>query len=144
MWINLKTIFLDSLEQITYNFYRQGNWFLQGEFLLQTLKKNRDFKQVYTQGNSVATTYLVLYFLPNNRHVNRYGFSISKKIGKAVLRNKLRRRLKEIIRQEEKENSIKQGYDLIFIARKPVVKLDYWKIKDEVEKLFMSSSLGRK
>lgn len=110
---------------------------------MQTIKKDKDFRRVYSQGNSIATSGLVLYILPNNSQENRYGFSISKKIGKAVTRNKIRRRLKEIIRLKEKERMIKSGYDIIFIVRKPLVDCDYWEIKNEVEKLFTSSSLRR-
>ncbi|MFP4199016.1 MAG: ribonuclease P protein component, partial [Halanaerobium sp.] len=64
-----------------------------------------------------------------------YGLSVSKKIGNAVVRNKLKRRLREIIRDFEKEYEFK-GYDIIFIARNPVVNLDFQHLKKDVKKLY--------
>ncbi|MDI3548524.1 MAG: ribonuclease protein component [Halanaerobiales bacterium] len=105
---------------------------------MDSLKKNRDFKRVYSRGRSCANHNLVLYYFPNNLDKNRVGFSISKKIGKAVVRNKLRRRLREIIRLK---NNLKEGYDLIFIARKPVVKLDYHDLEKNVINLLKKAGI---
>ena len=102
---------------------------------MESLKKNKEFKKVYRNGKSYATHYLVLYKLDNNMTYNRYGFSISKKIANAVGRNKLKRRLREIIRKLEKKEKITLGYDLIFITRKPVVKLDFHELKSDLIKL---------
>ncbi|MGM0409401.1 MAG: ribonuclease P protein component [Bacillota bacterium] len=99
---------------------------------MQSLKKNKDFKKVYNKGKSYANKYLVLYKLKNNLKNNRYGFSISKKVANAVGRNKFKRRLREIIRELEKKEKIEVSYDLIFIARKPVIKLDYHQLKSNL------------
>ena len=107
---------------------------------METLKKSKDFKRVYRRGKSYATKYLVLYKLKKSSNKNRYGFSISKKVGKAVVRNKLKRRLKEIIRELEGIN-LPQGFDFVFIARKPVTNLDYHKIKNNVITLFKKAGL---
>ncbi len=103
------------------------------------LKKNKEFKKVYSTGESWVTANLVLYTKPNNLAENRCGFSISKKIGKAVIRNKLRRRLKEILRLND--HKMKKGYDLIFIARKAVVELDYKKLERNVYKLLQKAGI---
>ncbi|MFW6268824.1 MAG: ribonuclease P protein component [Bacillota bacterium] len=108
---------------------------------METLKNSSDFKKVYSRGKSNASYYLVIYWLPNNQGFNRFGFSISKKIGNAVTRNKLRRRLKEIIRIMEKQKKLKCGFDIIFIARKPVTGLDFHGIKKDVVKLFSKSGI---
>lgn len=110
---------------------------------METLKKNRSFKKVYSQGNSSATQFLVLYWLKNNKNKNRFGFSIGKKIGNAVQRNKLKRRLKEILRAEEKKENIKQGFDLIIIARKDSPSLSFKRLKEEVITLLIRTGLGR-
>ena len=109
---------------------------------MKSLKNNREFKEVYSKGNSKATSNLVLYWYPNCKHKNRVGFSISKKIGKAVVRNKLKRRLKEIVRHNE--CYLKHGYDLVFIARKPVVNLNFQQIKKDVIKLFKKSGIWKR
>ncbi|MCF8008700.1 MAG: ribonuclease P protein component [Halanaerobiales bacterium] len=107
---------------------------------METLKKKSDFNRVYKRGKSKASSHLVLYWYPNGENINRYGFSINKRIGKAVVRNKLKRRLKEIIRKEI-DRSFKKGYDFILIARKPIVSLEYKEIQKDLIKLFRRSSL---
>lgn len=105
---------------------------------MDRLKKSKDFKKVYNRGKSLATYNLVLYYYPNRTDTNRLGFSISTKVGNAVVRNKIRRRLREIIRLKE---NLKRGYDLIIIARKPVVNLDYKGLERDVNKLFKKANL---
>lgn len=105
---------------------------------MDRLRKSEDFKNVYNRGKSFATYNLVLYYYPNRTDTNRLGFSISKKIGNAVVRNKIRRRLREIIRLKE---NLKRGYDIVIIARKPVVKLDYQGIERDMNKLFKKADL---
>ena len=108
---------------------------------MESLKKNKEFKRVYNNGKSHATRNLVIYYLKSeDLENNRYGLSVSKRIGNAVVRNKLKRRLREIIRDFEKEKDFK-GYDIIFIARKPVVKLDYQFLKKDVKKLYKKMNI---
>ena len=80
--------------------------------MIITLKKARDFKNVYERGKIAASPLLVLYSLENNMNINRYGFSISKKVGNAVTRNKIRRCLKELIKSHEET-----GYDFVIVVR---------------------------
>ena len=114
---------------------------LVGGYLVESLKKNREFNDVYNNGKSYATSNLVLYILsaPKNDN-NRYGLSVSKRIGNAVVRNKIKRRLREIIREFEKKFNFK-SYDIIFIARNPVVDLNYKQIKRDVKILYKKSGL---
>ncbi|QTL99871.1 ribonuclease P protein component [Iocasia frigidifontis] len=108
---------------------------------MESLKKNKDFSRVYSRGKSFVTYNLVLYYYPNRLDYNRIGYSISKKIGNAVVRNKLRRRLKEITRLN---SSVKKGYDLIFIARKPVINLQYSGLERDVIKLYKKAGIWDK
>ncbi len=107
---------------------------------MKTLKTKKDFNNVFNRGKSTASRYLVLYWYPNKKEINRYGFSISKRIGKAVVRNKLKRRLKEIIRRFLEDSSLK-GYDIIIIARNPVNSLDFNGIKNDLTRLFKKANL---
>ncbi|NLM97291.1 MAG: ribonuclease P protein component [Halanaerobiaceae bacterium] len=102
------------------------------------LRKKSEFNRVYNRGKSVATYNLVLYYYPNNQNLNRVGFSISKKIGKAVVRNKLKRRLREIIRLKK---DLKKGFDIIIIARKPVIELDYCGLERDLDILLSKAGI---
>ncbi|MDO7787254.1 ribonuclease P protein component [Desulforamulus aquiferis] len=94
------------------------------------LKKNSEFKKVYTRGKSAANRYLVLYKLPNGGSERRFGYSISKKVGKAVCRNRLRRILKEICRLNL--NRFPDGHDFIFIVRQSSCDQEYNQLEKHV------------
>lgn len=88
-----------------------------------SLKKNQEFKKVYSKGKSVVNKYLVMYYLKNDLPYNRIGFSISKKVGNSVTRNRVRRLMKESLRLST--INVKSGYDLVFIARVRMNQADY-------------------
>ncbi len=97
------------------------------------IKKNKEYRKIYQLGPSVADRYLVVFCLKNNFTYWRLGFSIGKKIGKAFQRNKIKRRLKEICR--ENSQWFKSGHDYIFIARKGIENQPFLKMKQSVENL---------
>ncbi|MGM0548533.1 MAG: ribonuclease P protein component [Bacillota bacterium] len=108
---------------------------------MESLKKNKEFKKVYENGKSYATRNLVIYCLKYKKgKKNRYGLSVSKRVGNAVVRNKLKRRLREIIREFEKNEDFK-GYEIIFIARNPVVQLNYHSLKKDVNRLLKKMNI---
>jgi ribonuclease P protein component len=80
-----------------------------------SLKKNHEFKRLYTKGKSAASQCAVVYCRRNGRAENRLGVTVSTKIGGAVQRNRVRRRLKEIYRLSE--SSLSTGYDIVIVAR---------------------------
>jgi ribonuclease P protein component len=81
----------------------------------------------------VAGRYLVLYYLGKDCGGTRFGFSISKKTGKAVVRNRLKRILKEICRI--KKDWFKEGFDYIIIPRKNAQKKIYRELEEEIFRL---------
>lgn len=88
------------------------------------LAKREDFNKVYRYGKSTANMQFVLYYLPKHQDGSfRLGVSVSKKLGNAVVRNRLRRMMKEIVRHHTE--SIKGDVDFILIARKPIVDMPY-------------------
>ena len=93
----------------------------------RTLKKNSDFRRLYTKGASAATPCLVVYCRPNRRAENRLGYTVSVKLGHAVVRNRVRRRLREIVRLNDA--SLKQGWDIVIVARGRCVGAPYRKIE---------------
>lgn len=79
------------------------------------LKKNKEFRKVYSLGRSFADRRIIIYLHKNAKEESRFGFTVSKKVGNAVIRNKVRRKLKEICRLNR--SKIKKGFDVIVIAR---------------------------
>jgi ribonuclease P protein component len=80
-----------------------------------SLRKNHEFKRVYSKGKSLASPHVVLYCLKNRQNVNRLGITVGSKVGNAVLRNRVRRRLKEIYRVNE--DAFTKGWDIVAVAR---------------------------
>ena len=91
-----------------------------------TLKKNSDFRRLYTKGKSTVTPYLVLYCRKNSLPETRVGFTVSAKLGNAVVRNRVRRQLREIVRLRRAD--LKGGRDLVLVARSKCVGGAYEKI----------------
>ena len=92
----------------------------------RTLKKNSDFRRLYSRGKSAVNPYMVVYCRRNRAGENRLGYTVSTKLGGAVVRNRVRRRLREIYRLREPE--LKQGWDIVVVARMKCVKGEYKKI----------------
>jgi len=83
---------------------------------LRSLAKRRDFELVFKKGLSSASKYLVIYARPNELNWNRLGLSVSKKIGKAVTRNRIKRLLREAMRKVL--GDFLQHYDFVIVAKK--------------------------
>ena len=96
----------------------------------ESLKKNRDFQNVYKQGKSYANKYLVMYVMKNQTDKNRIGISVSKKVGNSVIRHHLTRLIRESYRlQEEMFNS---GLDIVIIARTTARDVGFHEIESAV------------
>ncbi len=91
-----------------------------------TLKKNSDFRRLYAKGKSAVTPYLVVYARPNRLGENRLGYTVSVKLGHAVVRNRVRRRLREIYRLNAPQ--LRQGHDIVIVARSRAVGSEYRKL----------------
>jgi len=103
------------------------------------LKKNYQFKYIYNKGKSVSCSDLVLYYAKNNTKRIKIGFSVSKKIGKATVRNQIKRRLREAVRTNiELFNS---SYNYIFVARNQILDSTYQDIVDSIKYLLEEANL---
>lgn len=99
------------------------------------LRKRFDFKKTYRRGKCVKNKYFVLYYAPNKTGNCQIGFSVSKKIGKAVVRNKVKRRLREACRLILP--LFATGYNYIIIARYPIKYIGVAEMEKQIkEKLF--------
>ena len=88
-----------------------------------TLKKNYEFQRLYSRGKSAVTPFLAVYARRTKRPGNRVGFTVSTKLGKAVKRNRVRRRLREIYRLHEAR--FVPGTELVIVARGRAVSATY-------------------
>ncbi len=100
---------------------------------LETLKNNREFKNVYKRGKSTVTSFFVVYYLRNNKKKNRIGFTTSKKLGCAVIRNRIRRRVKELFYSYCLDT--KYTYDIVIVCRKRAMYADFERMKKEMHNI---------
>lgn len=94
------------------------------------LNHTREFARVRRFGRSSGGPLLALYVLPVRSETIRVGFSVSKRVGKAVVRNRVKRRLREVVRHQLPE--IKPGQDLVFIARPAAAEATYLQVTEAV------------
>jgi len=105
---------------------------------IERLKKNIDFKSVYKKGKSIADKYIVICFLKNNMDITRVGFTASKKVGKSVIRNRARRLMKESFRSLSYD--IKNGYDIVFIARVSIKDAMYCDVEKSMKRVIKKAN----
>ncbi|WP_315117040.1 ribonuclease P protein component [uncultured Clostridium sp.] len=104
------------------------------------LRKNAEFRVVYRRGRSISNDLLVLYTYRNGKNnFNRLGVSVSKKVGKSVIRNRTRRLIKETYRLNS--SRVKQGYDLVVIARTNAKDKNYKQIENSLINLFKRAGI---
>ena len=103
------------------------------------LKLNKNFRYLYYRGGSEVTKTLVLYFKKNKIGTNRLGITVSKKVGNAVVRNRVRRLIKENYRLKEEE--IRNGFDIVIVARTRAGNSDLWKIGKDLDFLLGKCNL---
>lgn len=108
---------------------------------LTKIKKNGDFRKIYNCRKSVADRNMVLYFLSNNKEDCRFGFTVSKKVGNAVTRNRVRRLFDEACRLNKEK--FPNGYDFILLARRDVVGLDFCQIEEGLLRLLKKLKINR-
>ena len=80
-----------------------------------TLKENHEFRRLYQKGASAVSGPMVIYCRKNKLGHNRLGITVSVKLGGAVVRNRIRRRLREVYRLHE--HQLKEGFDIVIVAR---------------------------
>lgn len=107
------------------------------------IKKDSDFRRVYQRGKSLADRNLVIYTMKNKSDKSRIGISISKKVGKAHVRNGIRRCIKEAYRLNIDER-VQAGYDMVFIARISAADKDYREIERSLKYICKKANIIKK
>lgn len=81
----------------------------------EKIKKNIEFREVYNNKDSMANKLLIIYIMKNDQNINKVGFTVSKKVGKSIVRNRVKRLIRESYRINE--DYVKKGYKIVFVAR---------------------------
>ncbi len=103
----------------------------------QYLTKRIQYRLVYDEGRSWVSGLVVMKALPNGLALSRYGFSVTRRVGKAVTRNRMKRLLREILRPV----SLEPGWDIVFIARPAAAAASYADIKKSITDLLSRADL---
>jgi len=102
------------------------------------LRKKAEFLSVQRQGRWWASSLAAIRVLPNELDASRFGFLVSRRVGEGVIRNLVKRRLKEIVRRE----TVREGFDVVFIARAALGKATFMQTSDAVRDLLRRSRLA--
>ena len=98
-----------------------------------SLKNNYDFKRLYNRGKSAGTHRLLIYCRSTGRPFSRVGYTVSAKLGNAVKRNRVRRRLREIYRLHEAQ--LRPGMDMVIVVRKGGFEATYQELETDFKRL---------
>ncbi|MEA2025069.1 MAG: ribonuclease P protein component [Chloroflexota bacterium] len=100
---------------------------------MPTLRSREDFARVGEKGRSRADRLMVVRFVPNAHDHDRFGISTGRRLGGAVQRNRVRRRIREILRHAP--NGTGQGWDILIVARAPAVDASFDELRTALERL---------
>ena len=105
------------------------------------LQANADFQRIRRKGRTHTHRLLVIAVLPNNLEHSRFGFAVGRRIGKAVLRNRIKRRMRELVRERIQRGEIATGWDVVFIARHPIREASYPQVGEAIDFLLYRAEL---
>lgn len=106
-----------------------------------SIKENKDFKRLYYRGKSVACGPLVVYSRQNPYPFCRLGLTVSAKVGKAVVRNRIRRLIRESYRLME--DRVRNSMDIVVVARSSAASADFAAVKSALESALVKSGIIR-
>jgi len=110
---------------------------------LYRIRRSKDFEEVFKRGKSFSNEYYLIKVRENGREFSRFAFSLPVKLfRKATERNERKRKLREVVRTLFPD--IKEGYDVIFVAKEGIKEKDYWKIKKSVTEILEKARLMKK
>jgi ribonuclease P protein component len=105
------------------------------------LRAKADFLGIRRKGRTLADPLLVISTLPNGLEHSRFGFSVGRRIGKAVYRNRIKRRMREAVRVRVQKGEIAVGWDVVFIARHPMKDASFQQVDRAIGLLLRRAGL---
>jgi ribonuclease P protein component len=96
------------------------------------LRANADFQRLRCEGRALVHPLLVLSILPNDLEYSRFGFAVGRRIGRATERNWVKRRMRESVRSRLQRQEIAVGWDVLFIARRPIRKASFYQVDEAI------------
>jgi len=108
----------------------------------ESLKKNIEFKKVFTRGKWIKGKYVVIYFLRNSVAINNLGIAVSKKIGCSVERNRIKRLIRECYRLNERR--IVTGNNIVILWKSNQKDIGFKELEKDIVEIFNKSGLRRK
>jgi ribonuclease P protein component len=105
------------------------------------LSDKERFRQVRQTGASYTHPLMVLCLLPNDEAISRCGFTVSRRVGKAVVRNRARRRLSEAVRLLWER--VAPGWDMVWVARPTIVKVEFAELQVACKRLLRRANMLR-
>ncbi len=103
------------------------------------VRSDQRFQEIRRHGRSYSNAWLVLCLLPNQLLYSRFGVVVNSRLGNAVRRNRVKRRLREILRLRQK--TLQAGWDLVLIARQPARNAGYWELESACIRLLERAHL---
>ena len=98
--------------------------------MVNSIKKNEEFREIYHSGKSYANKYLVMYVKKSDSETGRLGISVSKKVGNSVVRHRLARLIRESYRLNE--SKFHSGWDIVIVVRPTAKGKNYFEINSAV------------
>jgi ribonuclease P protein component len=110
---------------------------------MQMLRNSQQFRRVYEQGQKVHTPFFSAFFLKNDAGERRYGITVTRKIGGAVVRNRCKRRLREVVRKHEIYHSCStscptpcpNGFDLVLNVKSELAEADFGRLQESFKRV---------
>jgi ribonuclease P protein component len=107
------------------------------------LRANADFQRIRREGCTVVERLLVLAKLPNGLEHSRFGFAVGRRVGKAVVRNRIKRRMRESVRVRIQQGEIVPGWDVVLIARYPTKNATFHQVDEAIGLVLRQAGLLR-
>jgi ribonuclease P protein component len=107
------------------------------------LRANTDFARLRREGRTQVHPLLVLSVLPSDVEHSRFGFAVGRRIGKAVIRNRVKRRMRESVRMRLRKHEIAAGWDVVFIARHPIRDASFHQVDEAIGLVLRRAGLLR-